>query len=135
MKRRMMAAVLCMLICIMVVGTMTCYAASWSSETTLTLPSFNGSSTSTNSVVKATNGTTCSFYTASVTGGATPDARLLNSEGDSRSNWARNLSAGNYTYATTTASKGYKYYAQVSSDLLQVTDQSIRFKFSPDELS
>lgn len=135
MKRRMMAAVLCMLICIMAVGAMTCYAASWSSETTLTLPKLNGTANSTNSVVKTTDGTTCSFYTLAVTGNATPDARLINSDKASRSNWARNLSAETITYATTTASKNYKYYAQVSSDLTQLTDQSIRFKFSPDELT
>lgn len=134
-KRRITVAITCMLICVMVVGAISCYAASWSSEITLTLPAFNGSSTSSNAVLKTTNGTICSFYTSSVTGNATPDARLLNSNGESRSNWARNLSAETYSYATTTASKGYGYYAQVSSDLTQLTNQSIRLKFSPDELT
>jgi hypothetical protein len=133
-NHRITVAITCMLICIVVVGAIS-YAASWSSEITLTLPAFNGSSTSSSAVLKTTNDTTCSFYTSSVTGNATPDARLLNSNGESRSNWARNLSTGTYSYATTTASKGYGYYAQVSSDLTQITNQSIRFKFSPDNLT
>ena len=134
-KRRITVAITCMLICVMVLGAISCYAASWSSEITLTLPAFNGSSTSSSAVLKTTDDTTCSFYTSSVTGNATPDARLLNSNGESRSNWAYNLKAETYSYATTTASKDYGYYAQVSSDLTQITNQSIRFKFSPDKLT
>lgn len=142
MRRRMSAAILCMVLCVTMMGAVTCYAAgSWSSEVTLTVPGLNASvntkedATVATYIKKATDGTTCSFYTAAVTGNLYPDARIINSNLDSRSNWARNLSTGTYKYATTTAKNGYRCYAEVSSDLAQVNTQSIRFKFSPDELT
>lgn len=112
----------------------------YSGEITLTVPAFNGSiSTSTlgvgGSVLKGSDDTKCTFKTITNARSAGADARLLNSDGVSRSSWARNLLTDTVITANTTASKGYLYYAQISSDLTTLRSFDITFQFSPDDMT
>lgn len=141
-KRRMYAVVACMMICIMLAGTITCYAAgNWSANAALSIPGFNQSRNTRDhanpqvSATKISADTVCSFYVNSVANSITPDGRLINSDYESRSAWARNLAPNNPVYrAATTAEKGHYYYAEISSDLAQILTSSINFKFSPDNM-
>lgn len=112
----------------------------YSDEITLTVPALNGSiSTSTLAeggfVFKGSDDKKCTFKTITNASASGADARLLNSNGKSRSAWARNLLSDTTKTATTNASKGYLYYAQISSDLTTFNSFDITFCFSPDDMT
>lgn len=113
----------------------------FSEALTLTVPGLNGSVTTRSAsgvgyVFKATDDTKCTFHTIENVSNAGADGRLINSNGASRSAWARDLLAGTTRTATTTgALPGYLYYAEISSDLVQLNSFTIKFTFSPDDLS
>ena len=146
------ARVLCCMLCIAIACSITAYATyapsnrayaplerMYSSEVTLNVPKLNGS-VSTKSidefVFKASEDTKCTFYTISNETAAGADARLINSNNVKRSAWARDLLTGTTRTATTSgATKGYLYYAQISSDLVELYSFDLTFKFSPDDMS
>lgn len=112
----------------------------YSNEITLTVPALNGSiSTSTlekgGFVFKGSDDKKCTFKTITNASAAGADARLINANGESRSAWAKNLLTNTTRTATTTATKGYLYYAKISSDLLTLNSFDITFCFSPDDMT
>lgn len=110
----------------------------YSSELTLTVPGFNFSASTLPAddfVIKCTNENLCTFQAIAFSTDAGADARLLNSNNQPRSSWARDLSIDSVKTANTTATRGYFYYAQISSDLLQLQSFDITFKFSPDDMT
>ena len=112
----------------------------YSTELTLTVPRFDGKiSTSTlgddGLVFKCTNDKICTFQTIENTTASGADARLINSNGESRSSWARDLLTDTTRTVSTIATKGHIYYAQISSDLLTFSNFDITFRFSPDDMT
>ena len=147
-----MACVFCCVLCIALACTITAYAAyspsprldvplerRYTEEVTLNVPALNGSvSTLADNVYmhKASDDNKCSFATINNQTAAGADARLINELGQKRSAWARDLLTNTVRKANTSgALSGYKYYAQISSDLVQLTSFDITFKFSPDNMS
>lgn len=151
-KMKRAVRVFCCMLCIAIACSITAYAEygpsnrayaplerMYSSEVTLEVPGLNGtvSTRSINeSVFKASQDTKCTFYTVNNKTAAGADARLINSLNESRSAWARDLLTGTTRKANTNgATKGYLYYAQISSDLVEIHSFNLTFKFSPDEMS
>lgn len=104
-------------------------------EVTLSVPGTNGSATSNNYTYKCTDGKTASFVCTAKSEDRDFDARLRNSNGESRSSWARNLDIDEILHVKTTAVKGYQYTCQVSSDLLTIGAVDVTLSFSPDYLT
>jgi hypothetical protein len=101
---------------------------------TQTLPGFNTSIYSGNTSEKTTSSDPCAVYVKTLTGNSQCDIRLVNSNGDARSDWMRNLATGVDKTATcySPTAVGYNYQMEVSSDWNQFSDQDITFKFSSD---
>lgn len=117
---------------------LTCYAkGNWSAQTTLDIPPRNQEANTKDlknpvHVVKSSTDSKCSVKVYSNLAGTKPDGRLINANHKARSNWIQNLDDGYLLHGETTASLGYYYYFEISSDLLQFTEKSISFKFSAD---
>lgn len=144
--------IFCCMMCIAIACSATAYAAygpstrgyvplvrMYSEEVTLEVPSLNRT-VSTKSideyVFKASEDDKCTFSTINNSTAAGADARLINSDGVKRSAWARDLLTDTVRTANTKgATKGYIYYAQISSDLLEFQSFDITFKFSPDNMT
>lgn len=150
-KMKRLVCLFCITICVALCCAVTTFAAEsiepytlpdpyYSGEITLTIPGLNGS-TSTKIlkeggfVFKGSEDAKCTFLTVTNERAAGADGRLINSEGTSRSAWARDLLTDSIRTASTTASKGNLYYAQISSDLLELTSFDITFCFSPDDMT
>ena len=146
------ARVFCCMLCVAIVCSITAYAAygpstrgyasltrMYSSVVTLEVPGLNRtvSTKSVNEFIfKASTDTKCTFHTVSNETSAGADARLINSDNVKRSAWARDLLTDTTRTANTSgATKGYIYYAQISSDLLELSNFDITFKFSPDDMT
>lgn len=131
----------CAVMCVVMACSVTCLAAGvWSSNVVMDVPGLNGSQNTRDiptpvHVDKNTDDTKCTFSTITTLATTGTDGRLINSNYESRSAWARDLDAGSVRTATTTAEKGHWYYAEISSDLLQLSKFSIKFKFSPDDMT
>lgn len=140
-KLKRLGCIFFVVLCVIMACSVTCYASgNWSNEVVMTVPGFNGSANSRDipekiSVKKISNDTKCTFYTITTLASTGTDGRLINSNYESRSAWARDLDTGSTRTATTTAKSGYVYYAELSSDFLQLTSFSIKFQFSPDDMT
>lgn len=151
MKR--LACMFCITICVVLCCAITAFATesieepyvvlkrSYSGDITLTVPGLN-KSVSTKSleeggfVFKASDDAKCTFHTIANEEGAGADGRLINSKNEKRSAWARDLLTDTIRTANTEgATKGYLYYAQISSDLLAFSNFDITFSFSPDDMT
>lgn len=152
-RARKLICALCTVLCVVIAGTISAYAVNqepitpysplgryYSNELTVTVPGLNGNVNTLGmidplgSVYKGSDDTICTFFTVSNPTGAGADARLINYDRAKRSAWARDLITNSIRTATTTATDGYLYYAQISSDLLQFSSFDITFKFSPDDM-
>lgn len=100
--------------------------------TTLTVPGRNKSVVSEVFDYKATDSKQASFCCTYKSLDKNCDARLVNSEGESRSSWARNLDINDVINVSTNAVKSYPYYCQVSSDLLTSGSATVTVGFSAD---
>jgi uncharacterized membrane protein len=109
-------------------------AAYWTSDTVY-VPGNNGSNTTTNNNVKQEAGLTASFKATSKSPNNNVDARLINSNNESRSAWARNLPVNVVVHAAETSDTtiGYQYRAEVSTDLLSPA-VTVGLDFSADNL-
>lgn len=128
----------CAVLCVVMACSVTCLASGvWSSQVVMSVPGLNGSANTKDIPVpihtdKISEDKKCTFKTYTTLASTGADGRLINSDYESRSAWARNLDEGTTRYATTTAASGHYYYAEISSDLIQLTKFSIKFQFSPD---
>lgn len=131
MKRKLLTVLLGI---VMIFSLTVAASASWSAKLTLDVPGWNGSKISKTYATKTTDDEICAFHTYTNTA-VDPfgvDGRLVNSEDAPRSNWVRNMPAGSTLTAGTSATKGYWYYAELSTDFLEPNTISVSFKFNPD---
>lgn len=122
------------MMCMILMLSMCCAvsaAGTWSSQIVLSVPPLNGSVYGPFKA-KVSNDTKAKFYSYSNSATLGMDGRVVNSNNDSRSDWARGLYSGNTYVVDTTAANGYEYKPEISSDITQVTTGTINFKWSPD---
>lgn len=108
----------------------------WSNET-VTVPGGNGSGYTSTYNLKKTSTKMASFHCTYKSHDRGFDARLINSENESRSGWARNLDV-NKTYHVQESSEiatNHYYYCEVSSDLFTSGDTDVTIYFSADNVS
>lgn len=134
MKKKFVAGVLT---CAIALGIGSASAGSWSPQHTMTIPGTNGSAYGVDQNIsnkkKDDVSGTASFHSiARSTSWNGIDARVVNSEKESRSSWARNMDPGNKIYVSTTASQNYLYNVQLSSDITQIGSSTLSFRWSPD---
>lgn len=105
----------------------------WTTDT-ITVPGNNGDGFSTKSNTKSTSVMTASFMATARTRDA--DARLVNSNHESRSAWVRDLQKDTLLHAAeNNCEMNHYYWCQISSDLLQFGDATYTIKFSADNIS
>ena len=105
----------------------------WCPPTSVTVPGLNGSATTFMSVPKGTDSEAGSIVCLGKSNDRKFDARIVNTLGESRSSWARDLPIGSVINVTLNgAVKGYNYQCQVSSDLLSYGETTVTLSFSPD---
>lgn len=80
---------------------------------------------------------TASFHCTKKTHDRNFDARLVNSDNEARSSWARNLDVGKTYHVSENSSiaTNHYYYCEVSSDLLTSGDTDVTIYFSADNVS
>ncbi len=110
--------------------------ATWASDT-VSVPGTNGSGFSSVSTYKATSTQIASFKCTSKSIDRNFDARLVNTLGESRSAWARNLDINTLIHVAENggAVVGYLYSCEISSDLFTTGSVDVGIDFSPDSLS
>ena len=82
--------------------------------------------------VKETDGDKAKFYASSKTMYTDPNARIVNSDGEKRSNWVEIKTTDEaYTATDNIGTKNYNYYAQVKPDSWQRGTDTIKLKFDP----
>ena len=117
-------------------GIEPCATGTWSSDT-VTVPGTNGSGFSATYNTKLTSVKTASFHCTKKTHDRNFDARLVNSDNEARSSWARNLDVGKTYHVSENSSiaTNHYYYCEVSSDLLTSGDTDVTIYFSADNVS
>lgn len=97
----------------------------------------NGNGFSATYNTKLTSVKTASFHCTKKTHDRNFDARLVNSENEARSSWARNLDVGKTYHVSENSSiaTNHYYYCEVSSDLLTSGDTDVTIYFSADNVS
>ncbi|MGX7199874.1 hypothetical protein [Enterococcus nangangensis] len=123
--------------CLLTLGAASMVSAggSWSESLTFDVKGVNSSTVGnwdTQSKNKVTDDAQASFHSIARSSWSGMDGRVVNSDGVSRSSWARNLDPGITVDVDTTASNGYAYVPEISSDITQIGTDSISFKWSPD---
>lgn len=109
-------------------------AATWTEDCEVYVPGWNGSGYTKNTMLKRTVTLTASFKATSKQPNNFVDARLINSNNEARSQWARDLPVGKICYAAENGAKvGYEYRAELSSDLIS-TAFTVHLDFSADNL-
>lgn len=107
----------------------------WHSAT-VKVPGTNGSVVSSTFDYKGSDDSKASFVCTEKSEDRNFDARIVNVYNESRSGWARDLDIDDIVHANTSgAVKGYKYYCQVSSELLSVGATTVTLAFSADYLT
>ena len=108
----------------------------WSSET-ISVPGTNGSGFSAWPNMKQTAELTASFKCTSKSNDRNFDARLLNTNADPRSSWARDLDINHLIHVaeSSVTSAGYEYRCEISSDLFTVGSTDVGIMFSADNVS
>lgn len=131
MKRKLLTMLLGV---VMIFSLTVAVNAAWSTDTVLDIPAFNGSAVSTNSALKTTNDSQGTFqvYSNEAWGLYGVDGRLLNSDGAVRSSWVRDMHSGSILHAPTTAVINHYYWAELSTDALEINEITVSFRFSPD---
>lgn len=138
MKKRLVTLILS---AVMVLSLTISANAAWSRSYVLDIPGGNASKDTLTEygpesgyAVKSTDEGKCTFETFEnqAWGLFGVDGRLINSEYTPRSSWVRNMHTGSVLHAATTAVKNYKYWAELSTDLLEPSTISVSFRFSPD---
>lgn len=130
--------IISILLCLMIVVVpISATAATWSSETTFSLTSGNGwkdKNTSGNKVsdLKESTSSECRVKTVTLTMFNNPTFRIVNSDGEVRSNSFVMGNKGNTKIGNNTGTKGHKYYANLKPALLQTYTDTIKFTFSAD---
>lgn len=78
-----------------------------------------------------------SFHCTKKTRDRNFDGRLVNSENEPRSSWARNLDVGKTYHVDENSdiAMNHYYYCEVSSDLLTSGDTDVTISFSADNIS
>lgn len=106
---------------------------SWSSES-VSVPGTNGSVYTSDVNVKQTKTKRASFKVTERSEKWDLDARLINSDNDSRSSWARDLPTDQKVTVGSSASKGYEYGCEISSDLRTWGSCTATIKWSADPM-
>ena len=103
---------------------------------TVSVPGLNGSGFSDSPYLKATSQKYASFFCISKSKDRNFDARIVNSNRDSRSLWARDLDIGSniHVRADEITNVGYYYYCEVSSDLLTFGSVDVRLAYAADPI-
>ncbi|MBY6037166.1 hypothetical protein KUV80_10895 [Fictibacillus nanhaiensis] len=82
--------------------------------------------------MKETNNTTVSFQASSMTMWSDPDARIVNSNNEKRSDWVEvKNTSDTFTAGNNIGEPNYYYYAQVKPDATQSGTDTIKLRFNP----
>lgn len=124
--RRLIISIIC------IVSATISVSAIYSSTLTAQPPAWGGSiDVMSTYVTKTTNSASISFYGVKENNALNPSGKIINSNGESRSDWVTISQGQTFTNQSNGGAINFNYYSRIKTNLLEPNSNVIQYQYNP----